>query len=90
MPKRLAKRTSAEPPKERKEPEQDSYLCKGAETVAKPEDRVPTLGYCTKCKVLPANSEVDRLCYGCHKESAGFELDTNKNRYVKVKGRKVK
>lgn len=66
-----------------KGPEQDTYLCKGAELVVKLEDKVPMLGRCIKCKVMQANSEADHLCYGCHKAAAGFELGTD--RYVKIK-----
>ena len=90
MAKRLVKRTSTEAlkplPARDKEPEQYTYLCKDAELVVKPEDKVPILGRCIKCKVLAANSEADHLCYGCHKAAAGFELGTDK--YVKIKGRK--
>jgi hypothetical protein len=87
LAKRLVKRTSTEAPKplpaRGKEPEQDTYLCKGAELVVKPEDKVPMLGRCVKCKVMQANSEADHLCYGCHKAAEGFELGTDK--YVKIK-----
>jgi hypothetical protein len=51
--------------------------------VVKPEDKVPMLGRCVKCKVMQANSEADHLCYGCHKAAEGFELGTDK--YVKIK-----
>jgi hypothetical protein len=89
MAKRLQKRISTEsaPSKKVKEtPEPDTYLCEGAKPVA--VDKSYALGLCKKCKVMPAHSESDSLCYDCHKEAAGFEYDGKLNRYIKIKGRK--
>ena len=87
MAKHLVKRTSETPvPKKTKEVEVPDVICKGAESVA--AAYAPMLGPCTKCKMCPANSAVDRLCLRCHKEANGYEFDAEKNRFVKIKGRK--
>lgn len=84
---RLLKRTTETPkPKKTKEVEEPDVVCKGAESVA--TSYAPILGKCTKCKMCPANSAVDTLCLRCHKEANGFEFDAEKNRFVKIKGRK--
>ena len=87
MAKRLLKRSSAEPvTKKSKEVAEPDVICKGAETMA--TTYAPILGMCTKCKMCPANSAMDSLCLRCHKEANGFEFDAEKNRFVKIKGRK--
>jgi hypothetical protein len=84
--KRLVKRASAPAPSKTKEASEPDVICKGAESVA--TTYAPALGFCTKCKMCPANSEGDHLCLRCHKEANGFEFDAEKNRFVKIKGRK--
>lgn len=85
MAKRLLKRTAPEAPKplpaRSREAEPETTVGKGAENV--PVDRTPALGYCKKCKAMPAHSEVDKLCYNCHQEAAGFEFDAEKLRWIK-------
>ena len=86
MAKRLVKRTSTEAPKPLPtRGEELDVICKGAESVA--TNYAPLLGKCIKCKMCPANSAMDSLCLRCHKEANGYEFDTEKNRFVKVKGR---
>ena len=87
MAKRLLKRTTEAPaPKKSKEVAEPDVICKGAESVATPY--APVLGKCIKCKMCPANSAMDSLCLRCHKEANGYEFDAEKNRFVKIKGRK--
>lgn len=85
----LAKRTPTEAPKPRNKeaPEPDTYLCKGPETIV--DKSGPLLGVCTACGIFPANSEIDHLCLGCHKEAAGLVFDEEQVRWVKkAQGRK--
>jgi hypothetical protein len=76
------------PERGKEAPEPETFICKDAVSAISDADKVPMLGYCVKCKVMPSNSEVDHLCFNCHKEAAGFELDTDKNMYVKKAKRK--
>ena len=90
MAKRLLKRTTQEAPKplpaRNREIEPETTVGKEPVNVAGKVE--PTLGRCRICKVMPAHSETDHLCLGCHKEAAGYEFDSNKMRYVKIKGGK--
>ena len=90
MAKRLLKRTAPEAPKtlppRSKEAEPETTIGKEPVNVAGKVE--PILGRCTKCKVMPAHSEVDKLCYNCHQEAAGFEFDAGKLRYIK-KGKRL-
>ena len=89
MAKRLTKRTSTEEPKVPKKikeaPEPATYLCEDARTVVTAAERIPMGGMCVDCHVNPSHSEVDHLCYPCHKDKAGFAFDEEKNRFVKEK-----
>jgi hypothetical protein len=88
---RLLKRTPVEAPKplpaRGKEEEPETYTCKGVETDLKPEDKVPLMGMCVDCGMHASHSEVDHLCYNCHKLKAGFVFDEDLKRWVK-KGKK--
>jgi hypothetical protein len=85
----LTKRTtkkSTGTPKKIEAPEPDTYTEKGATNTA--EKTTPTLGRCTKCKVMPSHSESDHLCYDCHMLDKGFEYDAKTNLYILSKRRK--
>ena len=73
-------------PKKIEAPEPDTYTEKGATNTA--EKTTPTLGRCTKCKVMPSHSESDHLCYDCHMLDKGFEYDAKTNLYILSKRRK--
>jgi hypothetical protein len=44
---------------------------------------VSKMGKCKSCGLFDAHSEVDRLCYNCHKEVEGFEFDSESKRWIK-------
>lgn len=89
MAKRLAKRTApkaVEAPKPapaRGKEEPDTFICEVAKTVVSAKDTEPMLGKCKGCFIMPSHSEVDHLCYNCHKDAEGLEFDADKKRWVK-------
>lgn len=87
LTKRLVMASAVEAPKPlpARGAEPETYLCEDARTVVTAAERVPSMGMCVECHVNPANSEVDHLCYNCHRASKGFVFDDEKKRFVKEK-----
>jgi hypothetical protein len=88
LTKRAAPASAVEAPKplpKRGESEPATYLCEDARTAVTAAEKNPMGGMCVKCNINPAHSEVDHLCYNCHRASKGFVFDDEKNRFVKEK-----
>lgn len=79
-------KSTGTPKKKVETPDPETYTEKGATNTA--EKTTPTLGRCTKCKVMPSHSESDHLCYDCHMLDKGFEYDAKTNLYILSKRRK--
>ena len=76
VPKPLPARGAAEPA---------TYLCEDARTAVTAAEKTPMGGMCVRCHINPAHSEVDHLCYPCHRAKDGFVFDDEKKRFVKEK-----
>lgn len=79
----LTKRTAIPKPTPPREPE--TTLGEEPKNVA--EKSASKMGVCKGCGIFGANSEIDKLCYNCHKDAQGFEFN-GKAWVNKKKGRK--
>ncbi len=74
------------PPRGKEAAEPETFLEKGPE-VSAPTKFEPLMGFCLNC-TRAAHSEVDHLCYVCHKEAEGLVYDTESKKWIKIKGKK--
>lgn len=66
--------SKALPPRGKEEPETTT----GVEPVNVATKSAGRMGKCISCGVFDAHSEIDHLCYNCHKDTQGLEFNGNK------------
>jgi hypothetical protein len=53
--------------------EPETTICEEPKNVA--EKSSGKMGKCVSCQKFNAHSEIDHLCYNCHKDTEGFEFN---------------
>lgn len=80
-----AKMSAPKPLPQRGKEEPETTLGEEPKNVA--EKSSGKMGKCISCGKFAAHSEIDRMCYNCHKDAEGFEFN-GKEWINKKKGRK--